>query len=79
MSLFAFHGLLEPNVSGTLVDDIFVSHLSESCKTLYSLNISNCVNVTDQGLMTVSFNLTLLNICTLSFLVHNNCPYSTRV
>ena len=66
---FMFSQLLELNVSYTLIDDNFIHHLSQSCKKLYSLNMSHCPNVTDTGLTTVSFNLTLLNIahCHLQF------------
>lgn len=67
MNLFAFHHLLELNVSNTLIDDIFINRLSQSCKILYSLNISSCPNVTDLGLMTANFNLMLLNIAHCHF------------
>jgi len=57
-----FHQLLELNISDTLIDDNFIYHLSQNCKALYSLNISGCSNLTDVGLTTVNFNLTLLNV-----------------
>ena len=64
---FAFNQLLELNISGTLIDDHFIYHLSHSCKVLYSLNISGCHNITDTGLTSVSFNLTLLNVAHCNF------------
>ena len=59
---FAFQQLLELNISSTLIDDNFIYNLSHSCKVLYFLNISGCHNITDIGLTSVSFNLTLLNV-----------------
>ena len=64
---FVFHQLLELNTSDTLKDDNFIYHLSQSCKALYSLNISGCSNLTDVGLTTVNFNLTLLNVAQCHF------------
>lgn len=83
VKLFAFHHLLELNISDTLIDDNFIYHLSQSCKALYSLNISSCPNVTDTGLMAVNFNLTLLNIahCHFEFatIVHILCDFDVQV
>lgn len=74
---FVFRQLLELNVSGTMIDDNFIFHLSESCKALYSLNISCCPYITDIGLTKVNFNLTLFNIAhchfqfpTIAFILH---------
>ena len=64
---FVFHQLLELNISGTSIDDIFIHHLSQCCKALYSLNISNCPNVTDLGLTTAKFNLMLINVAHCQF------------
>lgn len=66
---FVFHKLLELNVSGTKVGDIFINQISKSCKQLYSLNISHCPNITDMGLLRAKFNLMLLNMahCNLRF------------
>ena len=62
-----FRQLLELNISDTLTDDNFIYHLSQSCKALYSLNISGCSNLTDVGLTTVNFNLMLLNVAQCHF------------
>lgn len=80
---FAFHQLLELNISDTPINDNFIYNLSQSCKVLYSLNISRCPNVTDIGLTVVDFNLMLLNIahCRFQFetIVHVLCEYDVQM
>lgn len=57
-----FVQLRELNVSGTSHDNYFLIQISKMCSRLYCLNISKCLNVTDEGILQASFWLTVLNI-----------------
>ena len=52
----------ELNVSGTSIDNHFLSQLSRTCKHLYCLNIAGCLNVTHEGILQSSFNLAVINM-----------------
>ena len=51
-----FVHLRELNVSGTSIDNRFLLQLSQLCCRLYCLNISRCLNVTNQGILQASFS-----------------------
>lgn len=67
-NMIPFGQLRELNVSGTSIDDQFLIQVSRMCKHLYCLNISKCFNVTQDGILQASFNLTVINMafCWLS-------------
>ena len=60
--MITFAQLRELNVSGTSINNHFLSQLSSMCKHLYCFNISRYFNVTHEGLMQASFNLAVINM-----------------
>ena len=61
-NVITFAQLRELNVSGTSINNHFLSQLSSMCKHLYCFNISRYFNVTHEGLMQASFNLAVINM-----------------
>ena len=64
-NVLTFARLRELNVSGTSIDNHFLSELSRTCKDLYCLNISRCLNVTHDGILQSSFNLAVINMASV--------------
>lgn len=61
-NVITFARLRELNVSGTSIDNHFLSQLSRTCKHLYCLNIARCLNVAHEGILQSSFNLAVINM-----------------
>ena len=61
-NVLTFAQLRELNVSGKSIDNHFFSQLSRTCKHLYCLNISRCLNVTHDSILQSSFTLAIINM-----------------
>ena len=64
-----FVHLPELNVSGTSIDNHFLTEHSQLCCRLYCLNISRCFNVTNEGIVQASFSdcLVVINVSLFFF------------